>query len=109
MHRGLDQAAGGRLTRCGLARLGAAPPLRTGEVVVRFGVEDDVRNTAVAPLGGKQRLQLAQRAVQVHVCQADADERAVPAPLVRVEARRWLGPATEIVCVEDGQCGASEL
>jgi len=67
-----------------------------------------MRKATIAPLGREQRLQLAQRTIEVDVSQADADESAVPAPLVRVEARCRSGPITQIVAMENRESTALE-
>jgi hypothetical protein len=48
-------------------------------------------------------LDLAERAVGVMVREADRDERGIPAPLMRVQARRRLGPAADVVPGQGGQ------
>jgi hypothetical protein len=60
-----------------------------------------VRKATIAPLSREQRLQLAQGTIKVDMRQTDADEGAVPAPLVRVESRRRSSPITQIVAMED--------
>ena len=74
---------------------------------MRARVEDNVRYTAIAPLRREQRLQLTNRTFHVHVDQADGDEGAVPAPLVRVQAWRWFGPTAEVIFAKDLQRGGS--
>ncbi len=69
--------------------LAAAPERRTGEVRVvgHAGVEDDVRDPAIRPLAAKQLLELLLGTTLVVPGPPDGDERRVPAPLMRVEAR----------------------
>ena len=102
--RRLDQAAGGHVARGGGARSGAGPPIGARKVVARLGIEDDVWHASVGPLRIEERLELAQGSVQVNIREADRDEGAVPAPLVWVQSRRWLGPAAKIICGEHRQC-----
>src|SRR5205085_12636777 len=82
--RRLDQSAGGWLTRSDTARASAGPPIRAGEIVVCLWIEDDVRDTTVTPLRCKQCFQLTQPAIEIHVGQSQGNERAIPAPLVRI-------------------------
>jgi hypothetical protein len=46
-------------------------------------------------------LDLAERPVGVVVREADRDERRIPAPLMRVQARGRLGPAADVIARED--------
>jgi hypothetical protein len=46
-------------------------------------------------------LDLPERPIRVMVRETDGDERGVPAPLVRIEARRRLGPSADVVARED--------
>ena len=59
--------------------------------VVAAGVEDDLRQPAVIPLGAEERLEFLLGPAGRDVPQADRDEGGVPAPLVRVEARGGNG------------------
>jgi hypothetical protein len=52
---------------------------------------------AVAPLRFEEMLDLAERPVRIVMRETDRDERRVPAPLMRIEARGWLGPAADVV------------
>src|SRR5438067_6380559 len=108
MHRRLDQSTRCDVARRDGARRGACPPVRTGEVVMRQWIEHNVRDPSVAPLRGEQRLELAQCAVEVDTRKTYCNERAVPAPLVWVQTRRRLRPATEIILLQNGQCCAAE-
>jgi len=47
-------------------------------------------------------LELAERAVGVDPREPDRDERGVPAPLMRIETRRRLRPAADVVPRQDG-------
>jgi len=46
-------------------------------------------------------LELTDRAVGVAAREADRDERAIPAPLVRIKARGRLRPPSDVVPRED--------
>jgi hypothetical protein len=48
-------------------------------------------------------LELTERAAGVAPREADRDEGGVPAPLMGIQARRRLRPATDIVPGEDGE------
>ena len=67
---------------------GTGPPVRPGEIALGVRVEHDVRHHAVAPLAGKQGIEVAVGEVDVEGGQPDSDERRIPAPLVRVQAPR---------------------
>src|ERR1043165_1044944 len=54
----LHQSACRGLTWGCCASTRAVPQLRSGKVILRFGIEDDVRNASVTPRGGEQRRQL---------------------------------------------------
>jgi hypothetical protein len=62
-----------------------------------------VRHAAVAPLRVEKVLDLPERAVGVMVREADRDERGIPAPLVRVQARSRFGPAADVIARENGK------
>jgi len=47
-------------------------------------------------------LELAERAVRVDPGETDRDERSVPAPLVRVQARSRLRPPADVVPAQNG-------
>jgi hypothetical protein len=49
----------------------------------------------------EEMLELAERAPRIDVRESDRDERAIPAPRMRVEARGRLGPAADMVARED--------
>ncbi len=68
--------------------LGRGPSVRPGEIALGVRVEHDVRHHAVAPLAGKQGIEVAVGEVDVEGGQPDGDERRIPAPLVRVQAPR---------------------
>ncbi|CAM5632953.1 hypothetical protein SFUMM280S_09462 [Streptomyces fumanus] len=105
VHGRLDDAGG--LRGGGRARRVAGPggPPEAGArkvgVLGDGGVEDDVRDPAVGPLGGEQRLQFALGAADREVAQADGDERRVPAPLVGVEGAGGHGGGAGPVAEED--------
>jgi hypothetical protein len=48
-------------------------------------------------------LDLAECPVRIVVRETDRDERRIPAPLMRVEARGWLRPAADVVARENTQ------
>jgi len=60
-----------------------------------------VRHTSVAPLRFEEMLELAERAVGVDPRETDRDERGVPAPLMRIEARCRLRPPADVVPRQD--------
>lgn len=80
-----------------------APEVGAREVRVERhgGVEDDVRDAPVAPLGVQQRLQLGLCPARRDVPQSDGDERRVPGPLVRVQAARGNRRRARPVGVQD--------
>ena len=93
MHRWLDETARRHFGRRG-AHVARAPEVRTRPVIGDVRVEDDVRDAAVGPLRREEMLELLDRPRRVEMREADRDERAIPAPLVRIQTRRRLGPAT---------------
>ncbi len=104
VHRRLNETARRAIARSERTRLRAGPPFGTGEIVLRAGVEDDVRNAPIRPLRLKERFELAQRAVDVVMGEADRNEGAVPTPLVGVQSRRWPCPPAEVVSMQDLEC-----
>ena len=89
VHRWLHDAGGlyGARGARGAPRGRGAPEVGAREVGVERdgGVEDDVRDASVTPLGAQQRLQLGLRPQRGEVAQPYRDERGVPGPLVRVQ------------------------
>jgi len=61
-----------------------------------------VRHPSVAPLRTEKALALSERAVGVAPREADRDEGGVPAPLMRIQARRRLRPPADVVPGENG-------
>ena len=59
-----------------------------GKYPLAVRVENDMRYHAIAPLAGKQGIEVAAGEVDVKGGQTDGDERCIPAPLVRVQAAR---------------------
>jgi hypothetical protein len=68
-----------------------------------------VRHAAVAPLRAEEPLELAEGAIRIDVRKADGDERAIPAPLVRVEARRRPRPPADVVRAQHRDGSVPEL
>jgi len=102
VHRGLAQPAGMRGPGGSIGRNGAVPvrPVREIAVVRDALVENDL-GTLPSPIGGRTIVPVRRRPSAVDVRPPDGDEGAVPAPLVRVQVRRRLGPATAIVAPQD--------
>jgi hypothetical protein len=61
-----------------------------------------VGHAAVTPLRTEKMLELTERAVGVDPRKADRDERGVPAPLVRIQARSRLRPPADVVPAQNG-------
>ena len=90
-------------------RHGGVPPLRPGKVgVILARAEHEVRHHARRPLRGEQALELGHGPPDVQVRPADRDERAVPAPLVRVQDRRRPRPTARVVGVQHGGCPVAQ-
>src|SRR5258708_37735641 len=100
--RWLHKSASWRVRRCWRRELLAGPPAWIGKVVLRwrFVVEHNVRHPTVCPLRTEQRFELTYRTQRIDVHQPDGDEGAVPAPLVRVQPRRWFRPTAEVVLAQ---------
>ncbi|MDQ3925966.1 MAG: hypothetical protein M3272_03125 [Actinomycetota bacterium] len=100
MNRRLAKAAGVRWRSRGVGGgRGASPVLRAGIIAVGRGlrVEDDMGNLAGLPLVSEQGTEFEGGTTYVEVRKPDGYERAVPAPLVRVEPWRGTGPTSHIV------------
>ena len=107
-----------RESAAGRCRMSRAPPehpatfspeVRAWEVAPVAPREDDVRQESVTPLAGEQRAKLRLGAVLVPACIPHRDTRRVPAPLVRIQARRRLRRMPEPVRVEHPQGAAGEV
>jgi hypothetical protein len=108
VHRRLDETAGReRGRRC--AHIARTPEIWAGPVIRDLRVEHDVRDAAVRPLRLEQVLELLERARRIEMSEPDRDERAVPAPLVRIETRRRLRPAADIVRAQHSSSGGPEI
>ena len=62
---------------------------------------EHLRDAAISPLRAEQRLQLAQRPGRVVARQTNGDKRAVPAPLMRIQSRRWPSPVAQVILLQD--------
>ena len=74
-----------------------APHIRSWEVIVRWGVEDDLRDEAALPLAFEQTLDLLECARFVECGPAHRDEAGIPVPLERIQPiRRHRVPAAVV-------------
>jgi hypothetical protein len=71
------------------------------EVPAEVGIEYDLGQKPVVPLGVEEMCELPRGALLVIMRVADGDERRVPGPLVRVEPGAWLGVLPGPVKVQD--------
>jgi hypothetical protein len=62
-----------------------------------------VRHPSIAPLRAEEVLELTDRTAGIAPREADRDERRIPAPLVRIQARCRFRPSADVVSVENGQ------
>ena len=97
MDRRLDDPARRNAAWRELAHGRGRPEIRPRPIVAGVRVEHDVRHPPVAPLRAEEMLELTERAVGIAMREADRDEGGVPAPLVRIQARRGFGPAADVV------------
>lgn len=104
----------GGLDTCRSSRFRAvprgAPEIGAREIGVEGdrGIEDDVRNPSVGPLGPDQRLQLALSTPYGQMAQADGDEGRVPAPLMGIQAAGRDGGTARPVGEQDPCRAASK-
>ena len=84
----------------------ARPARRAGEVAVHPVGEHDVRDHPVGPLRRQQGVEFDHGPLHAQRCQADRDERGVPAPHVRIEQRRRRGHHAQVVAAKQvGRAG----
>src|SRR6202034_3911513 len=103
VHRRVDDPAGRRGGHRVLVVPGALPLRRSRPVPVQGGarVENDVRQQAVAPLPGEERVELEPGPRPIDRGQADRVERGVPAPLVGIEGGGGLSDEAGAVVSEN--------
>ena len=105
-HRGLRESARRDTWRARTVR--RAPDLRPGRIVGARVVEHDVRHHSVRPPAAKQRAHLPTAALGIDAREAERDERRVPVPLERVDARPGLDEEARVVAFEHIERGADE-
>src|SRR5215216_4133377 len=90
---------------------GAGRVLRTWEVARwrSLRIEDNVRHLTGPPLMLKEGEELPRGATGVEMGEPDSDQRAVPAPLVRVEVGGGAGPISHVVLAQNLPCSRGQL
>src|SRR3954447_22643354 len=104
MDRGLTKTAGvGRRGRSVGRSRGASPVVRSREIAVWWGlgIEYNVGHLAGPPLVLEEGEELPRGATGIEMGEPDRDERAVPAPLVSVEAGCGAGPVSHVVLAQN--------
>src|SRR5215211_1183040 len=108
VNRRLDNAAGPDLLRSVRALVGV-PEVYAREVPAEVGIEYDLGQEPVVPLGVEEMCKLPRGALLGIVRVPDGDERRVPGPLVRVESGAWLGVLPGPVQVQNQLRFADEI
>ena len=90
VYGGLDYA-GGLMVAGGTRTALRMPESYPGEVLMVFGVKDDMRQQSVCPLLTEEVAQLSHGTALIVVGAADDDERRVPGPLMRIKPGARLG------------------
>ncbi len=95
----------GHLSRGPMGRAVRPPEVRFREVVAQgFGVEHDLRQHAVGPLGGEEGSEFSHCLPRVVVGFAYGDKTRVPVPLMGIEGRGGFGIGTGPVPFQYGAC-----